>query len=448
MAVYFRLNPSCYLISGARRAAIYELMSGNMIWLEPEVAAFVRACEMNYTVEAAAAEAGLIEADAVNSISRLQASGVGLPYEQPIYVEHWRDRKTLKVKPFYEDPPLLQVAFIDLTNKCNLDCRFCRQGEGIRRFACLGCTRNQLRRPTLEVADRTRLLTQLRELECPVVVFGGGNPFMVEQTCAEAIRSAAQLGFMRIGLVTNGTGLSDKLLEQLAEHHAYLVVQVYSHLDHVHDAITRRPGSFRELHTNIERMLHAGLSLSFTLLVTNANQDALADTLAHYQAFSSSPMTVDYLYPGPEGGMNGTPMALVDKLVIKKSDLMSVNIHQFFDRQEFNPCLRGKLAVTADGFLLPCPAMPDHQVGDVQSQDLQTLLAEGRLDEYWGLTKDQITNCQQCEFRYACMDCRALHAHTTGELYGLAYCMYDPAVGVWREDCTACVTSANEREGS
>lgn len=142
--------------------------------------------------------------------------------------------------------------------------------------------------------------------------------------------------------------------------------------------------------------------------------------------------------------MERVPMTQAEKLVIKRVNLRHITIHEFLHAQEFHPCLYGKLAISADGFLLPCPAMPENVVGDLREESLQALFEKRVLDPYWQLTKDHIKPCQDCEFRYACPDCRALHARVTGHLTKVAYCSYNPITGMWHDDYAALVMKGVE----
>ena len=50
------------------------------------------------------------------------------------------------------------------------------------------------------------------------------------------------------------------------------------------------------------------------------------------------------------------------------------------------------------------------------------------------LSKDKIEICKDCEFRYACKDCRPLGKSLDGNLWGkYAYCTYNPYIGRWQD---------------
>ncbi|AEH25304.1 hypothetical protein PYCH_16380 [Pyrococcus yayanosii CH1] len=89
----------------------------------------------------------------------------------------------------------------------------------------------------------------------------------------------------------------------------------------------------------------------------------------------------------------------------------------------YNPCLAGTLAITPEGFALPCPLLRKFPVGSVREEPLRRIARKQRLRSFWKLTKDNIPNCKRCPLRYTCHDCRALEYQATGDLLGIEFCV-------------------------
>ena len=53
--------------------------------------------------------------------------------------------------------------------------------------------------------------------------------------------------------------------------------------------------------------------------------------------------------------------------------------------------------------------------------------------EKWGISKDHISVCRDCEFRYACSDCRAYLENPEDAFSKPLKCGYDPYSGKWNE---------------
>jgi len=57
-------------------------------------------------------------------------------------------------------------------------------------------------------------------------------------------------------------------------------------------------------------------------------------------------------------------------------------------------------------------------------------IIRGGIRQYWDLSYDKIEVCRDCEYRYACHDCRPLTYGPTGELTAKSlHCSYDPYRG-------------------
>ena len=72
-------------------------------------------------------------------------------------------------------------------------------------------------------------------------------------------------------------------------------------------------------------------------------------------------------------------------------------------------CLLGKITITDNGDVLPCIFSRNLSVGNLFLSSLQEIIAGQKLETIWRSTKDSVLVCQDCEYRYACFDCRPLY---------------------------------------
>ncbi|CAD5245280.1 SPASM domain-containing protein [Thermococcus camini] len=117
---------------------------------------------------------------------------------------------------------------------------------------------------------------------------------------------------------------------------------------------------------------------------------------------------VDVLYPGSA----------------RKLDFNVIELRRILNptTERYHDCLAGTLAITADGYALPCPLLRNNVVADAKEVGIKTVLRKRRLKEFWRMTKDKIEACSTCPFKYICHDCRALEYQATGEIDGIEYC--------------------------
>ena len=83
---------------------------------------------------------------------------------------------------------------------------------------------------------------------------------------------------------------------------------------------------------------------------------------------------------------------------------------------------------------MPCVFARNVSYGNVMELTIREILQQDMLKKCWGLIYDDIDGCKECEFRYACKDCRPVAYAKTGCLTEKNYkCLYNPLEGVWDE---------------
>ena len=111
-------------------------------------------------------------------------------------------------------------------------------------------------------------------------------------------------------------------------------------------------------------------------------------------------------------------------------EYFAINLQMFAESLNFNSCLNKKVAIDIDGNIKNCPSM-DHVFGNIQRDALLEVVKQTEFQKYWGITKDQITVCMDCEYRYVCTDCRAFIKNQADIFSKPLKCSYDPYTGVW-----------------
>lgn len=74
--------------------------------------------------------------------------------------------------------------------------------------------------------------------------------------------------------------------------------------------------------------------------------------------------------------------------------------------QNYNTCLYKKISVDASGEIRNCPSM-EESFGNISNISILDVLKIEDLKKYWKVTKSMIDDCNKCEFRLVCTDCRA-----------------------------------------
>lgn len=115
-----------------------------------------------------------------------------------------------------------------------------------------------------------------------------------------------------------------------------------------------------------------------------------------------------------------------------RSAYFITNMELFTESQQHNSCLNRKLSIDFNGFIKNCPSMQD-SYGHMLETDLHGLLENPDFRKYWGIKKDDISVCRDCEYRHVCTDCRA-YVEDPKDIYSKPLkCGYDPYTNEWED---------------
>jgi radical SAM protein with 4Fe4S-binding SPASM domain len=153
------------------------------------------------------------------------------------------------------------VVVYNCTSKCNLKCLHCYSFSQTSR-----CD------DELNTAEAKKLLSQLAEVNCPVVLFSGGEPLLREDLFG-LLAEAKRLD-LRTVISTNGTLIDSAAADKLAQAGvSYAGVSIDGD-EKFHDQFRASKGSFKAAVMGIENCQKAGIKtgLRFTITKSNASQ--------------------------------------------------------------------------------------------------------------------------------------------------------------------------------
>ncbi|MCR9102370.1 MAG: grasp-with-spasm system SPASM domain peptide maturase, partial [bacterium] len=107
-------------------------------------------------------------------------------------------------------------------------------------------------------------------------------------------------------------------------------------------------------------------------------------------------------------------------------------LNTFTESINHNSCLNRKISIDTEGNIKNCPSMKE-SYGNIKDTTLLEALEKPGFKKYWNITKDQISVCKDCEFRYICTDCRA-YLEDPDDIYSKPLkCGYNPYTCEWEE---------------
>jgi radical SAM protein with 4Fe4S-binding SPASM domain len=406
----FRLDPGrARIVKGSHGAALYDFASGEVRSVPAVVVPWVQDDGTHLKLPAEPPPAG------TQFVERLRASGLG----------HYQARDGVAAEPppsAVADPGWrADFAWLELLSTCNLRCVHCygafgpRSGDaGVR----------------LGLEDWRRVLHELRALGFARIQFIGGEPTL-HPALTDLLLAARECRFEFVELFTNATQVDDVLLNLLGYCRTHLATTLYAASADIHDAVTNVPGSHQRTLTAIRAAREKGIPVRVACVVTSLNQGHLRDLPKLVSRLGATWGGADPVRPVGRGRDSGCLPSTGRPGVCPP---FATSAAQFARQVHYHPCWQGKLAITEDGSVLPCVFAREQCAGNVRQSSLDAIV-RGPLERFWRMSKQQIRTCQDCEFRFACGDCRPLAMGTDpeGRLDApTPDCHYHPASGLWR----------------
>ncbi len=102
----------------------------------------------------------------------------------------------------------------------------------------------------------------------------------------------------------------------------------------------------------------------------------------------------------------------------------------FTEALQHNSCLNRKLSIDSKGYIRNCPSMKE-SFGHIGDTTLLEAIEKPGFKKHWYTTKDKVSKCKDCEFRYVCTDCRAYLEQPEDPYSAPLKCGYDPYTCTW-----------------
>lgn len=175
----------------------------------------------------------------------------------------------------------------------------------------------------------------------------------------------------------------------------------------------------------------------YVSLVTSTR--ILIDLVVH-SADQDRTVRVDHGARGGSAELVSVEIAMTTKKLESSLDCGSITQKQllrpsrptFNELRHFNGCLNRKISIDESGEVRNCPAT-GRAFGHHRSIRLPDVVAGAGFQRAWTARKDEIKVCQDCQYRYACTDCRAFLEAPDAEDSKPLKCGYDPYTDSWAD---------------
>lgn len=392
--MYYTLNENVYIVAGKSKGCIYALNKAKLFSVNKALAD--KLIEINQN--------GLSVADDVD-------------YELKDILQQFIKNDLIKISQTHSSTHIEDIickdtgskfAWIEITNKCNLKCIHCYNESDSH------CDN------IMSLKEFYRVVDYLVRNEFTKIQVTGGEPFLNKEILKQMLNYVVGK-FSYIEIFTNGTLITDDWFEYLLKNDIHIALSVYSYNPQTHDYVTRVQGAFDRTNTTIENLKKFGIPYRVCNVLMKGIE--LGEKNTELYTLSDDK---DVVRVTGRAGFNLLSDELIKKRLITKETFQSPITRQFCQRLiSGHNCFNDKIYIAANLDVFPCVMERRIKHG--------TLAQDNFLLDYdiRKFTKDKIEECTECEYRYACFDCRpnSLSKRLNEKPW---YCTYEPLTGNWK----------------
>lgn len=402
----FEINKDVILVNGATNAAIYDFNTGKVYSINRAAFNIIKKTVINGNQPASDTEKKYIEGLRSNAL-------ISLNFVPKIYFPH-NDRKD----------SLISFAWLELTEGCNLRCLHCYEG-----------TEHPLGLMELSTEQWKTIIRDLKNNGCTKIQFTGGE-CCLRKDLKELINFATEQNYEDITVFTNASLLTSELIELFAQKKIKVRFSLYGHTPDVHDTITQVAGSFYKTIENVKKLLARNVCVTPAIVIMKQNQEFIENLIDFVKEIGLRYTGFDVIrnvYGGCQKAYAPTNENVL-KSKQRKKPFFTITKERFEKALAHNTCWYGKFVVMPDGKIAPCIFERTMILGDLTKQTIQDVLKSDQLNYAWNYDFSKVNYCKDCEFRFACRDCRPLGLSTHNCIAEKnPRCLYNPYTGRWGE---------------
>ncbi len=303
------------------------------------------------------------------------------------------------------------IVHFYVTRRCNLECPFC--------FNDSAPSKNN--EPNQELAAKVwiDLAGEIAAINPHAAIsISGGEP-LLRNDIMEIIEGVSRNN-LEIRLITNGTLLTEALVQRLSKIPRFKVQVSIDSLVPEENARTRGKGSLKKAVTAVRRMMAAGIKVGITSTITQINKQSTWRMKQFCEQHNIGFGTSFFFTAGDRSRANAGWLELrPDEMIESSLCSSSYSTGKEFDHTTLTPGIRrnhcgigcGQLSIHSDGAVSPCRLLldPRFYLGNVMQARLHSLLELGR-QKYDFVGVDTLTcGCAICPVRYVCVGgCKAM----------------------------------------
>ncbi|MBI9080489.1 MAG: radical SAM protein [Pseudodesulfovibrio sp.] len=313
-----------------------------------------------------------------------------------------------------KDNGKLLTMELELSRICNLKCIYCYAESG-----------SQLANE-LSFDEIVNALDQGVELGVrKIIVLGGGEPLAYPRIM-DVLRAIRERN-LEIELFTNGTLLTQEIVEELKRLEVNPVIKFNSLRPEIQDHLAGKVGAFESIQKGLELLQKAGypndtLSLGAQTVICQPNYDELPTMWRWLRSKDIIPYFETITEQG-RAKQHGDLVVTPSKLQQLFDKLSQIDRDEFGIEWEPKPpvaaftCQRHlySCTVTSLGDIIPCPGV-DIPAGNIRQMTIKDIIAKSDVFKNLRNIRETIKGkCKDCDLSNECYGCRGMAYHHTGD---------------------------------
>lgn len=390
---YYKLSPDVYLVKGAARHCIYNLAKGSLYNIDQEVC------------------------DLITNLINIEGYSLKLSTEHQEILKELISRQLLvscrNKEPIIDILSLIQrqqtiFSWIEVTRRCNLSCSFCYEES------------NPYCSERLSKEDFYFVCDQLNEIGVKKIQLIGGEPLILKEDLKQMIEYASKY-FSKIEVYSNGILIDEDWAKFFKAYGLEIAISIHSYSSQEHDHLTNAKGSHEKALRALELLKKYGVAYR---LGTVANKAFHVDEPPENASYTLRPK--DPKIVGRADLSHYNLEMFKRKAITKESKSYPLSKDRVISALSGHQCFAKNIYISSKLEVYPCVMERRLTHGNLRSKTLKDILK----DEIRFLSKDYIEGCRECEFRYACFDCRP-DSNGRGVYQKPWYCTYSSKEGKW-----------------
>jgi radical SAM protein with 4Fe4S-binding SPASM domain len=296
---------------------------------------------------------------------------------------------------------------VELTANCNLQCYYCYRNSDYDH-----------KENRLNTENLIAILHSLANKGLCSIELTGGEPLLhpdflkIINFCGEQ--------FSLIGLLTNGTLITDSLVNDLLPIRDKIIISISldSHISSVHDKRRGLEGAFKRTINGIRLVAEKGFITRVSMAVDQQNFEHIESTLLLARKLGATMFTYTPILPLGRGVETFKFWADQSSNIIKIDKYLREKYHNFVqltseaslvEAQQPGGCGAGHrtYAMSPMGLVRPCVTFDENQAlfGSLATQDFLPIFGKELSKAFADIEPPNIKICNKCTFVYFCLYC-------------------------------------------